>query len=136
MIKPIPSLKNLYGATANGEIHRIVASRGKGTGPVRLHKGGNGKRYLFINAGLGSRKERKQAMVHRLVWEAFNGPIPEGMVICHVNNDQYDNRLDNLRLDTQQGNIRQSWDEGRNNHRHRKLVEISGRKRYVFAKEP
>ena len=133
MIKPIPSLKNLYGATADGEIHRIVPSRGKGIGPVRLHKGGNGLRYYFISAGLGSRKDRKQALVHRLVWEAFNGPIPDGMVICHINNDPHDNRLQNLRMATQRSNVRQSWDDGRNEQRRRGLVEIDGRNRYVFV---
>jgi hypothetical protein len=133
MIKPIPSLKSLYGADSEGTIHRIVASRGKGTGPVTAHKGGNGKRYLFINAGLGSRKERKLAMVHRLVYEAFNGPIPEGMVVCHVNHDQYDNRPENLRCDTQAGNCQQSWDEGRNDHRVRTTRIVGGRKRHVFT---
>lgn len=37
-------------------------------------------------------------LVHRLVWEAFHGRIPEGMEIDHRNTDRTDNRLENLKL--------------------------------------
>lgn len=36
--------------------------------------------------------------VNRFVWECFNGPIPEAMVIDHINDDKSDNRLCNLQL--------------------------------------
>lgn len=44
--------------------------------------------------------------VHRLVYEAFVGPVPDGLLICHRNGDPTDNRPDNLRADTQRGNMR------------------------------
>lgn len=43
-------------------------------------------------------------LVHRLVWEEANGPIPEGMVIDHINQDKLDNSLDNLRCITPKQN--------------------------------
>lgn len=45
--------------------------------------------------------------VHRVVWEAFNGPIPEGMQIGHIDENPGNNAIDNLMLCTQQENL--SW---------------------------
>ena len=45
-------------------------------------------------------------LAHRVVWIMANGPIPEGMVIDHVNGDNCDNRLVNLRLATHSQNMR------------------------------
>lgn len=48
--------------------------------------------------------KRKSIRVHRAVWEAFNGPIPEGYEINHINTVRDDNRLENLELVTPSGN--------------------------------
>lgn len=56
----------------------------------------NGCGYLiFSKYQNGKRKSEK---VHRFVWEYFNGEIPEGYQIDHINHIPYDNRLDNLRI--------------------------------------
>lgn len=39
-------------------------------------------------------------MAHRAIWEAVNGPIPDGMEIDHINMIRDDNRIENLRLVT------------------------------------
>lgn len=36
--------------------------------------------------------------VHRLIYETFNGEIPNNMTIDHINNNSLDNRLCNLQL--------------------------------------
>lgn len=39
-------------------------------------------------------------MAHRLVWLHFNGPIPEGKTINHINGVKSDNRPENMELAT------------------------------------
>lgn len=40
----------------------------------------------------------KKIAVHRVIWELLNGPIPEGKVIDHINQNRSDNRIENLIL--------------------------------------
>lgn len=47
---------------------------------------------------------RKDEYIHRLVWSAFNGPIPPGLQVRHLNGDPSDNRLSNLAIGTQSDN--------------------------------
>ena len=43
-------------------------------------------------------------MVHRLVWEHFNGPIPDNCEVDHINGNRADNRIENLRIATRSQN--------------------------------
>ena len=40
-----------------------------------------------------------ECRVCELVWEAFNGEIPEGYEVAHIDGDKTNNRLDNLKLE-------------------------------------
>lgn len=46
---------------------------------------------------------------YRAVYTAFNGPIPCGFEIDHIDNDTKNDRLDNLQLLTRQENMAKSW---------------------------
>lgn len=54
----------------------------------------------------------RTVFVHRLVLEAFVGPRPPGTVCCHADGDPTNNRLDNLRWDTQRANIHDAMAHG------------------------
>lgn len=60
--------------------------------------------YLTVNMRLFG--ERSIHTIHRLVATAFIGEIPEGMDVCHNNGIRDDNRLENLRIDTRAGNMK------------------------------
>lgn len=48
--------------------------------------------------------------VHRLVWEAFNGPIPGRLEVNHKDLNRANNRLENLELLTHQQNVQHAID--------------------------
>lgn len=64
----------------------------------------NGYKRVLINKKLFS--------VHRLMWEAFNGPIPDKMQVDHINGDKADNRLENLRLVSGSDNMKNAYANG------------------------
>ena len=58
--------------------------------------------YLQVSV---SKPKRASVRVHRLVYETFNGEIPDGMEIDHINTVKDDNSLENLRCVTHAENL-------------------------------
>lgn len=77
----------------------LVKRKGKILKPIQHSNG-----YITVNL------KQKSYLQHRLVWEAFVGPIPEGMHVNHINEDKLDNRLENLNLMTPTEN--HNWGTG------------------------
>ncbi|MDX3067154.1 HNH endonuclease [Streptomyces sp. ND04-05B] len=48
---------------------------------------------------------QKAVSVHRLVFEAVKGPMPDGLVVNHINSDRSDNRPENLEAVTHVDNM-------------------------------
>lgn len=59
---------------------------------------GRGYMYIQFNG--------KKYLVHRLVAEAFIGPIPDGMEIDHISRNREDNAVNNIRIVTSSINHR------------------------------
>lgn len=78
--------------------------------PRKGSKGGIRKQTVCSSNGgyamvkLCKDAQEKTVLVSHIIWEAFNGPIPEGFEINHLNEDKTDNRLCNLELTDRKGN--------------------------------
>ena len=58
----------------------------------------------YLSVALSRDDKVTRVRVHRLVYEAFIGPIPSGMGINHINSNKRDNRLENLEVLSPQDN--------------------------------
>ena len=67
-----------------------------------------GERVKFRDNG-----KAKQISVHRLVWETFMGPIPEKLVIDHIDGNRNNNHLTNLQCITYSENTKRAFDHTR-----------------------
>ena len=103
--KDIPSYEGLYKISNLGRIkslERIVA-RGYRRKEKILKPLINPRGYYQIQ--LCKQSIVKQYFIHRLVFETFNGQIPENMQVNHINEIKTDNRLSNLNLMTAKENL-------------------------------
>ena len=96
--KDIPNYSGLYQASNLGRIKSFYGLKEKILKP-RINQYGYYQVELYKNS-IG-----KMYSVHRLVYEAFNGQIPENMQVNHINEIKTDNRLSNLNLMTCKENI-------------------------------
>lgn len=69
----------------------------------------NNKGYLIVNLSKDSVVTTK--LVHRLVYEAFHGEIPEGLVVNHIDENPKNPSLSNLNLLTTKENL--NWGTAR-----------------------
>jgi hypothetical protein len=90
-----------------------VRSAGGRTLNTRVSTGG----YLVVDLNFNGRKSTRR--IHRLVLEAFVGPAPEGTFGCHTDGDPANNRLSNLRWDSQANNLHDVVSHGRHNSANR-----------------
>lgn len=112
---------DLYAADDNGNVINIVKKV-----PIEGCKVNSG--YISISVRKHGDKGQKNVRVHRFVWECFNGLIPDGKVIDHINNIKDDNKLSNLQLMTQQENCKKSAKDRdytfvAKNHQNRKYIK-------------
>jgi len=67
--------------------------------------------------GYGRRRvDGERRLVHRLAWEEANGPIPEGMFVCHSCDQRLCYNVEHLFLGTASDNSRDMIDKGRGRH--------------------
>lgn len=109
-------LKEIWKDIPGHEDYR-VSSKGRVWSKTRWRSPANGRRYLrpgrllkensnngYRRVRLFSRKKYSDIHIHRLVWLAFMGPIPEDKEINHKNGVKHDNQLGNLEVVTSSEN--------------------------------
>jgi hypothetical protein len=93
----------LYEASTHGQI-RSWNSRGRRRKkPIIIRQVPKDTGYMTVKLSLNGKTTTKQ--VSHLVAQAFIGPRPEGMYVCHNDGNPLNNRADNLRYDTPKGNM-------------------------------
>ena len=91
--------------------------------------------------------KQRNVVLSNIVWVYFNGQIPEGYDVDHINNNPLDNSLENLQLLTRQENIRKrgcganqwtancSEEERQRKHQENKKIKEDRDRRRVERKE-
>ena len=116
---PIPGYEGLYDVSDLGRVRSLdrLDARGHARREMVLKPRTSNKRHYVVLYTNGVR--RRNSKVHRLVLEAFMGPCPDGLEGCHLNDDPTDNRLENLRWDTQSANMLDSVRNGTHHNANR-----------------
>ena len=104
----IPELES-YAVNEDGIVKALAKTRvNLGNGKQRHYKEYIIKpkytsRYWYVS--LMHNGVKKTYRLHRLVYKAFVGEIPKGMVIDHIDGDRSNNNVDNLRCVTMSTNM-------------------------------
>ena len=98
-----PEKIKVYFTTQGYEFRKKFPERLK---PVKPFNGGRFGQYRQFTLGdIENGLANIRISVHRFVYEAFNGPIPDGMEIHHIDGNGSNNKINNLELVTRQQNI-------------------------------
>lgn len=92
--------EGLYQVNGKGEVKSLNYRNTGKKKIMRTWKNNNG--YLYVDLCKNYKYER--FLVHRLVYEAFYGKIPDGMEIDHIDTNRQNNRVENLRCVTHKEN--------------------------------
>ena len=107
--REIPGYEGLYEASSLGRVRSLGRWANSKLGSQQWRPGRvlkllpNSNEYLCVNF-ICAAGHRKRRYVHQLVMEAFVGPCPEGMEVCHKDGKRTHNQRRNLRYGTRKSN--------------------------------
>lgn len=100
--KDIVGYEGLYQVSNLGNVKSLNYLRIRGK-EVILKPWKHGQGYYCVSLSKDGKKINK--FIHRLVYAAFNGDIPDDLVINHIDEDKTNNDLNNLEAITQKENV-------------------------------
>lgn len=105
----IKGYEGIYQVSNLGRVRSLDRISAYSNGRLHTYKGKVLKQYADVNGYLCvylcKDDARKCKLVHRLVWEAFNGEIPSGMEVNHIDENPSNPSLSNLNLLTHKENL-------------------------------
>jgi hypothetical protein len=101
----VPGWEGLYLVSSFGRVRSLARNTTSG----RLLKPWTRSRTGYPIYTLSKNGQPTHLPAHEVVLMTFVGPRPDGLVACHGDGDKTNNRLSNLRWDTQSANQRDYW---------------------------
>jgi len=100
-----------YIVSTDGKVMRIIENKGGRFFPGKILEGGdNGRGYLIVC--LFENKVKTTVAIHRLVWESFNGKVPDELQINHKDGIKVNIHLSNFEILTQSENMKHAYGLG------------------------
>ena len=115
--RDIPNYEGIYQASNMGRIKSLKRPYGL---KEKILKPQISRGYYRVE--LCKNSKVKKYYVHRLVYEAFNGSIPEGLQVNHLDERPVNNRLENLNLMTCKENVNYGTGNERSAKKRSKVV--------------
>ena len=101
--RAIKGYEGYYEVSSLGRVCSLHSGHGKTPGRLKkLSDHARGYKFVKLHRRDGS---CRAPLVHRLVVEAFIGPIPDGYEVNHIDGDKRNNCVTNLEIVTRQQNI-------------------------------
>jgi len=110
--RPAPGYESHYAVSSLGRVKRTAKGRGTRCGILKQCPYRNG--HLFVVLSVGGKV--KTVAVHRLVGEAFIGPLLPGLETRHMDGDPTNNAVSNLVYGTHLENVRDMRRHGTNHN--------------------
>lgn len=111
--------EGLYQVNGRGDVKSLNYN---GTGREKILRPSTLKNG-YLQVMLYNNGKTEQLKVHRLVYEAFYGKIPEGMVIDHIDTNRQNNSVENLRCVTHKENVNNPITKKRMNEANKKKAK-------------
>lgn len=114
--KPVVGYEGLYEVSDHGNVRSLGRTVTKKNGQIYRRRGGplkprSGQKYASVVL-YDAEGATWTVRVHRLVILAFVGPIPDGMLVRHYDDNPRNNHLSNLAIGTHSENMRDAVRNG------------------------